>query len=115
MCFAINLCSICYLGVLENLVGKGGFAEVYKGVLGDGEEIAIKRLTKACRDERKEKEFLSEIGTIGHVCHANVMSLLGCCTDNGLYLIFHFSSRGSVSSLLHGTDIQICFVCCLSR
>jgi len=101
--------------VLENLVGKGGYAEVYKGVLRDGEEIAIKRLTKACRDERKEKEFLSEIGTIGHVCHANVMSLLGCCTDNGLYLIFHFSSRGSVSSLLHGTDIQVCFVCCLSR
>ncbi|KAL3575115.1 hypothetical protein D5086_023216 [Populus alba] len=91
----------------ENLVGKGGYAEVYKGVLGDGEEIAIKRLTKASRDERKEKEFLSEIGTIGHVCHANVMSLLGCCTDNGLYLIFHFSSRGSVSSLLHGTDIQV--------
>ncbi|KAJ6331201.1 hypothetical protein OIU76_009723, partial [Salix suchowensis] len=41
-------------------------AQVYKGVLGDGEEIAIKRLTKACRDERKEKEFLTEIGTIGH-------------------------------------------------
>ncbi|KAI5585437.1 hypothetical protein BDE02_06G145400 [Populus trichocarpa] len=91
----------------ENLVGKGGYAEVYKGVLSDGEEIAIKRLTKACRDERKEKEFLSEIGTIGHVCHANVMSLLGCCTDNGLYLIFHFSSRGSVSSLLHDENFPV--------
>nr|TKS10684.1 putative receptor-like serine/threonine-protein kinase [Populus alba] len=51
----------------ENLVGRGGYAEVYKGVLGNGEEIAIKRLTKACRDERKEKEFLTEIGTIGHI------------------------------------------------
>ncbi|KAJ6746329.1 hypothetical protein OIU74_028916 [Salix koriyanagi] len=91
----------------ENLVGKGGYAEVYKGVLGDGEEIAIKRLTKACRDERKEKEFLTEIGTIGHVCHANVLSLLGCCTDNGLYLIFHFSSRGSVSSLLHDENFPV--------
>jgi len=80
---------------------------VYKGVLGDGEEIAIKRLTKACRDERKEKEFLTEIGTIGHVCHPNVLSLLGCCTDNGLYLIFHFSSRGSVASLLHGTKYKL--------
>ena len=96
---------ICYLGVLENLVGRGGYAEVYKGVLCGGEEIAIKRLTKACRDERKEKDFLTEIGTIGHVCHPNVLSLLGCCTDNGLYLIFHFSSRGSVASLLHGTEI----------
>ncbi|XP_034918136.1 probable receptor-like serine/threonine-protein kinase At5g57670 isoform X2 [Populus alba] len=91
----------------ENLVGRGGYAEVYKGVLGNGEEIAIKRLTKACRDERKEKEFLTEIGTIGHVCHPNVLSLLGCCTDNGLYLIFHFSSRGSVASLLHDENLPV--------
>ncbi|KAJ6673539.1 hypothetical protein OIU85_012535 [Salix viminalis] len=89
----------------ENLVGRGGYAEVYKGVLCGGEEIAIKRLTKTCRDERKEKDFLTEIGTIGHVCHPNVLSLLGCCTDNGLYLIFRFSSRGSVASLLHDENL----------
>ncbi|OMO51288.1 hypothetical protein COLO4_37739 [Corchorus olitorius] len=90
-----------FVATNENLVGKGGYAEVYKGVLKDGEEIAVKRLTKASTDERKEKDFLTEIGTIGHVCHPNVLSLLGCCIDNGLYLIFQFSSRGSVASLLH--------------
>ncbi|XWS70952.1 hypothetical protein CRYUN_Cryun03dG0094900 [Craigia yunnanensis] len=89
----------------ENLVGKGGYAEVYKGVLKDGEEIAVKRLTKASTDERKEKDFLTEIGTIGHVCHPNVLALLGCCIDNGLYLIFQFSSRGSVTSLLHDVNL----------
>ncbi|MED6111040.1 hypothetical protein PIB30_048680 [Stylosanthes scabra] len=60
----------------ENLVGKGGYAEVYKGTLKDGEKIAVKRLTRTCRDERKEKEFLTEIGTIGHVHHNNVLPLL---------------------------------------
>ncbi|KAL0655062.1 hypothetical protein Bca4012_075646 [Brassica carinata] len=87
----------------ENLVGRSGFAEVYKGVLGkSGEEIAVKRITRGGReDERREKEFLMEIGTIGHVSHPNVLSLLGCCIDNGLYLVFIFSSRGSVASLLH--------------
>ncbi|XP_065848458.1 probable receptor-like serine/threonine-protein kinase At5g57670 [Euphorbia lathyris] len=89
----------------DNLVGRGGYAEVYKGELKDGEKIAVKRLTKACNDERKEKEFLTEIGTIGHVCHPNIMSLLGCCIDNGLYLIFPFSSRGSVASLLHDENL----------
>ncbi|XP_054808014.1 probable receptor-like serine/threonine-protein kinase At5g57670 [Prosopis cineraria] len=84
-----------------NRVGKGGFAEVYKGTLEDGEVIAVKRLTKICNDERKEREFLTEIGTIGHVRHSNVLPLLGCCIDNGLYLVFEFSTRGSVSSLLH--------------
>ncbi|KAK4481833.1 hypothetical protein RD792_012746 [Penstemon davidsonii] len=85
----------------EKMVGKGGFAEVYRGILEDGQAIAVKRLSKTSNDERKEKEFLTEIGTLGHVSHPNVTSLLGCCIDNGLYLIFQFSSKGSVSSLLH--------------
>lgn len=84
------------------MAGKGGYAEVYKGVLEDGQAIAVKMLTKASNDERKEKEFLTEIGTLGHVCHPNVTALLGCCIDNGLYLIFQFSSKGSVASVLHG-------------
>ncbi|CAL5182962.1 unnamed protein product [Lathyrus oleraceus] len=85
----------------ENIVGKGGYAEVYKGILKNGEEIAVKRLTRTSRDERKEKEFLTEIGTIGHVRHTNVLSLLGCCIDNGLYFVFELSTTGSVSSILH--------------
>ncbi|KAL2340267.1 hypothetical protein Fmac_008207 [Flemingia macrophylla] len=84
-----------------NVVGKGGYAEVYKGRLNGGEEIAVKRLTRISRDERKEKEFLIEIGTIGHVCHSNVLPLLGCCIDNGLYLVFELSTVGSVASLIH--------------
>ncbi|KAF7838031.1 putative receptor-like serine/threonine-protein kinase [Senna tora] len=88
-----------------NLVGKGGYAEVYKGKLEEGEKIAVKRLTKTCSDERKEKEFLMEIGTIGHVRHPNVLSLLGCCIDNGLYLVFQLSSKGSVASLLHDENL----------
>ncbi|KAD6119737.1 hypothetical protein E3N88_11008 [Mikania micrantha] len=51
----------------ENMAGKGGYAEVYKGVLEDGQAIAVKRLTQMSCDERKEKEFLTEIGTLGHV------------------------------------------------
>lgn len=104
---------IFVLWVSENLVGKGGYAEVYRGVIRGNEEIAVKRITKAATDERKEKEFLNEIGTIGHVCHPNVLSLVGCCIDNGLYLIFHFSSRGSVASLLHGKAYYNNFFCLL--
>lgn len=91
----------------ENMVGKGGYAEVYKGVLEDGQTIAVKRLTQISCDERKEKEFLTEIGTLGHVNHPNVSSLLGCCIDSGLYLIFQFSSKGSVASLLHDENLPV--------
>ncbi|XP_062109628.1 receptor-like cytosolic serine/threonine-protein kinase RBK2 [Humulus lupulus] len=51
----------------DNLVGKEGYTEVYKGVLRNGDEIAVKRLTKTASDERKEKEFLTEIGTINSI------------------------------------------------
>ena len=85
------------------MVGRGGYAEVYKGTLRGGAEVAVKRLTRTSTDERKEKEFLIEIGTIGHVRHANVLPLLGCCIDNGLYLVFELSTVGSVASVIHGT------------
>lgn len=83
-------------------MGKGGYSEVYKGELEDGEMVAVKKLTKGSNEEKREREFLTEIGTIGHACHPNVSSLLGCCIENGLYLLFPFSPRGSVASLLHG-------------
>lgn len=67
--------------------------------------VAVKRLARASTSvevEQKEKEFLSELGTIGHVRHPNISTLLGCCIHNeGLHLIFEFSSNGSVSSHLH--------------
>lgn len=86
----------------EKMVGQGGYSEVYKGELSDGKMIAVKRLTKDNKDGNKEKEFLMELGIIGHVFHPNTASLLGCCIENGLYLIFNFSQNGNLSSALHG-------------
>ncbi|CAL9101363.1 Protein kinase domain containing protein [Musa troglodytarum] len=85
----------------DNLVGRGGHAEVYRGVTADGQAVAVKRLMRASTDEQREKDFLTELGTVGHVRHPNVSALLGCCIDRDLHLIFEFSSRGSVSSNLH--------------
>ncbi|KAK6944260.1 UspA [Dillenia turbinata] len=87
---------------LDNLVGRGGFAEVYRGDLDDGRVIAVKRLAKDNTDENKEKEFLMELGIIGHVCHPNTANLVGCCIENGLHLIFNFSPNGNLASALHG-------------
>ncbi|KAH0462495.1 hypothetical protein IEQ34_010070 [Dendrobium chrysotoxum] len=88
----------------DNLVGRGGYAEVYRGELDDGRVIAVKRLTRAVTDEQKEKDFLTELGTVGHVSHPNVTAFLGCCIDKDLHLIFEFSSLGSVSSNLHNAN-----------
>lgn len=94
----------------EYIVGIGGYSEVYRGDLCDGNTIAVKRLAKDNTDENKEKEFLMELGIIGHVNHPNTASLVGCCIENGLYLIFNFYPNGTLSSALHGKIIIFCFV-----
>ncbi|XP_042060502.1 probable receptor-like serine/threonine-protein kinase At5g57670 isoform X1 [Salvia splendens] len=86
----------------DNLIGQGGYSEVYKGVIGDGSHIAVKRLAKDNNNATKEKEFLMELGIIGHVNHPNTAQLLGYCIENGLHLIFQFYPNGTLSSALHG-------------
>ncbi|CAL5014452.1 unnamed protein product [Urochloa decumbens] len=92
----------------DNVVGKGGYGEVYRGVLDGGRAVAVKRLAPtAAADEKKEKDFLTELGTVGHVRHPNVSALLGCCVDRGLHLVFDFSTRGSVSANLHDLKLPV--------
>ncbi|KAB1202308.1 Receptor-like cytosolic serine/threonine-protein kinase RBK2 [Morella rubra] len=86
----------------ENIIGKGGYADVYKGRLEDGQLIAVKRLTKGTADERTSS-FLSEIGIIAHVDHPNTAKLIGCGIEGGMHLIFQLSPLGSLGSLLHGS------------
>jgi len=92
----------------ENLIGKGGFAEVYKGCLPDGRLVAIKQLTKGTLDE-KTAGFLNELGIIAHVDHPNTAKLLGCGIDGGMHLVFELSPLGSLGSALHGL-VLICIV-----
>jgi serine/threonine protein kinase len=89
------------------MVGRGGFAEVYKGTFSDGQTVAIKRLAKGKADANKENEFMTELGILGHVCHPNTAYLLGCCIENGLYLIFDFCPNGTLASALHGMEYDL--------
>ncbi|KAA3470828.1 putative receptor-like serine/threonine-protein kinase isoform X2 [Gossypium australe] len=93
----------------DNIAGRGGYSEVYRGDLPDGRAIAVKRLANDNKDETKEKEFLTELGIIGHVCHPNTATLVGCCIENGLYLIFNFSEKGTLASALHGDNSNFLF------
>ncbi|KAL0708625.1 hypothetical protein Bca4012_075051 [Brassica carinata] len=85
----------------ENIIGRGGYAEVYQGILPEGKLIAVKRLIKGTPDEQTA-EFLSELGIIAHVDHPNTAKFIGCCIDGGMHLVFWLSPLGSLGSLLHG-------------
>ncbi|XP_039032262.1 receptor-like cytosolic serine/threonine-protein kinase RBK2 [Hibiscus syriacus] len=90
----------------ENIIGRGGYAEVFKGRLKNGKLIAIKRLARGTPDERTAA-FLSELGIIAHVNHPNTAKLIGCCIEGGMHLVFHLSPLGSLASALHGSKVTL--------
>lgn len=85
----------------ENLIGEGGYAEVYKGTLEDGQIVAIKRLTRGSQEEMTA-DFLSELGVIVHVDHPNIAKLIGYGVEGGMHLVLHLSPHGSLASILYG-------------
>ncbi|KAK7412613.1 hypothetical protein VNO78_04111 [Psophocarpus tetragonolobus] len=85
----------------ENLIGEGGYAEVYLGKLEDGNFVAIKRLTRGNQEEMTA-DFLSELGIIVHVDHPNIARLIGYGVEGGMFLVLQLSPHGSLSSILYG-------------
>ncbi|XP_047938645.1 receptor-like cytosolic serine/threonine-protein kinase RBK2 [Salvia hispanica] len=82
------------------LIGKGGYAEVYRGRLRGGQLVAIKRLTKGAMEERIA-DFLTELGIMAHVNHPNTAKLIGYGVEGGVYLVLELSPLGSLASMLH--------------
>ncbi|KAL2341193.1 hypothetical protein Fmac_009133 [Flemingia macrophylla] len=85
----------------DNLIGEGGYAEVYLGKLEDGNFVAIKRLTRGNQEEMTA-DFLSELGIIVHVDHPNIARLIGYGVEGGMFLVLQLSPHGSLSSILYG-------------
>lgn len=86
----------------ENLIGEGGYSEVYKGHLKDGQLVAIKRLSGGTPEEMTA-DFLSELGIIVHVNHPNLAKLIGYGVEGGMHLVLQLSPHGSLASILRGS------------
>ncbi|XP_062089367.1 G-type lectin S-receptor-like serine/threonine-protein kinase CES101 [Humulus lupulus] len=61
----------------SNKLGEGGFGPVYKGKFIDGQEVAIKRLSKS--SGQGLVEFKNEALLIAKLQHTNLVRLLGFC------------------------------------
>ncbi|KAH0994765.1 hypothetical protein GBA52_018629 [Prunus armeniaca] len=59
----------------ENIIGMGGFGNVYKGILEDGSEVALKRF-KNC-SAVGDQLFAHEVEVIASVRHVNLVALRG--------------------------------------
>ncbi|XP_057988027.1 probable LRR receptor-like serine/threonine-protein kinase At4g30520 isoform X4 [Hevea brasiliensis] len=90
----------------KNILGAGGFGNVYRGKLGDGTMVAVKRL-KDVTGNSGESQFRTELEMISLAVHRNLLKLIGyCATPNERLLVYPYMSNGSVASRLRA-DILI--------
>ncbi|XP_062077288.1 G-type lectin S-receptor-like serine/threonine-protein kinase At4g27290 isoform X2 [Humulus lupulus] len=71
----------------DNKLGQGGFGAVFKGTLADGQEIAVKRLSKS--SGQGVNEFKNEVILIAKLQHRNLVKLLGCCIQGEEKLLIY--------------------------
>ncbi|CAN6702113.1 unnamed protein product [Malus baccata var. baccata] len=89
-----------------NKLGEGGFGPVYKGILAENQEVAIKRLSK--KSGQGHEEFMSELKLIAKLQHTNLVRLLGCCLeDEEMILIYEYMPNRSLDKLLFDASEKI--------
>ncbi|KAL8155616.1 hypothetical protein AgCh_000852 [Apium graveolens] len=85
----------------EYKVGEGGFGEVYKGIIKNGDVVAVKKL--AMTTSKAKADFETEIRLISNIHHRNIIRLLGCSGKGSeLLLVFEYMANGSLDKFLYG-------------
>ncbi|XP_060671854.1 cysteine-rich receptor-like protein kinase 19, partial [Ziziphus jujuba] len=85
----------------SNKLGEGGFGEVYKGTLPNGQHLAAKRLSR-CSGQGAE-EFKTEVVLVAKLHHRNLTRLLGFCLEGEeKILVYEFVPNNSLDHLLFG-------------
>ncbi|AES79500.2 tyrosine kinase [Medicago truncatula] len=80
-------------------IGGGGYGVVYKGVLRDGTQVAIKSLS--VESKQGTHEFMTEIAMISNIQHPNLVKLIGFCIEgNHRILVYEFLKNNSLASSL---------------
>ncbi|KAK1427450.1 hypothetical protein QVD17_16136 [Tagetes erecta] len=92
----------------DKYIGGGGFADVYKGKLQDGNTIVAKRLIK--RPDQEEHRFFTELQILLEYKHESVIGLVGYCDENDendenaekgeKIIVLEYASKGSLDGYL---------------
>lgn len=72
---------------------------MYKGILSNGQYVAVKHIIK----EGYMETFVREVRSLSHVRHPNLVALLGYCENEAeCFLIYELCHNGNLSEWLFG-------------
>ncbi|XP_059454438.1 leucine-rich repeat receptor protein kinase HPCA1-like [Corylus avellana] len=85
----------------SNEIGHGGYGKVYRGILSDGQVLAIKRAQQGSM--QGGLEFKTEIELLSRVHHKNLVALVGFCFEQGeQMLVYEYMPNGTLRNSLAG-------------
>ncbi|XP_040995685.1 leucine-rich repeat receptor protein kinase HPCA1-like [Juglans microcarpa x Juglans regia] len=102
--FSYDELQMCTNNIAErNVIGSGGYGQVYRGMLSDGEVVAIKRARQGSM--QGALEFKTEIELLSRVHHKNLVGLVGFCFEQGeQMLVYEFMPNGTIRDSLSGNS-----------
>ncbi|KAE9454084.1 hypothetical protein C3L33_14012, partial [Rhododendron williamsianum] len=80
-----------------NFIGQGMAGNVYKGILSNGQHVAVKHII----NDGEMETFVREVTSLSHIRHPNLVSLLGHCEGrNECFLVYELCENGTLSEWL---------------
>ncbi|XAR51187.1 Non-specific serine/threonine protein kinase [Bertholletia excelsa] len=90
----------------SNLFGVGSFGSVYKGVLSDGNLVAVKVLN--LEQEKALKSFDAECEVMRTIRHRNLVKVITTCSREGLRaIVLQYMPNGSLENWLYKEDYHL--------